>query len=258
MRRKNGMIAVFDSGVGGISVLRELIRLMPDEQFLYFGDSANAPYGSRPTEEIRRLTLDNFARLRARGLKATVIACNTATSAAIDLLREKYPDDIIVGIEPALKLAAAKYQGGRVLVMATEATLRERKFSELMHRYDGGCEFLRLPCPELVEFVERGELSGDALEQCLRQRLAPYLGTPVDAVVLGCTHFPFVKKTIAKVLGGSPALLDGGAGTARETRRRIEAAGLRGAPGGGSVTLENSLQSAQMMTLMETLLDAPE
>lgn len=258
MRRKNGMIAVFDSGVGGISVLRELIRQMPDENFLYFGDSANAPYGSRPTEEIRALTLDNFARLRARGLKAAVIACNTATSAAIDLLRAQYPDDIIVGIEPALKLAATKYQGGRILVMATEATLREQKFSDLTQRYAGSSEILPLPCPELVEFVERGETSGAALEQYLRAQLAPFLGQRVDAVVLGCTHFPFVKQAIAKVLGGEPVLLDGGAGTARETRRRIEACGLRGVSGGGSVRLENSLQSPQMQRLMQTLLNAPD
>ena len=128
---KNRPIAVFDSGLGGISVLRKLVEQMPQEHFLYFGDSKNAPYGSRTTEDIRALTLRNAEALFERGAKALVIACNTATSAAIDALRCYYPERIIIGIEPALKLAVSRHPGGRILVMATEATLREKKFALL-------------------------------------------------------------------------------------------------------------------------------
>ena len=133
-------IAVFDSGLGGISVLRRLIQVLPEDNFLYFGDSANAPYGSRPTEEIRSLTLENAEQLFSRGAKALVVACNTATSAAIDTLRERYPNRIIIGIEPALKLAVSRHPNGRILVMATDATLREKKFATLMERFGEQCE----------------------------------------------------------------------------------------------------------------------
>ncbi len=135
MGSKKDYIAVFDSGVGGISVLRELVRLMPNENYLYFGDSANAPYGSRPTEQIRQLTLDAAGMLLARGAKALVVACNTATAAAINTLRETYPDTIIVGIEPALKPAADRFPSGHIGVMATEATLREEKFAHQAERF---------------------------------------------------------------------------------------------------------------------------
>ena len=127
-------IAVFDSGVGGLSVLRELVAQMPSEHFLYFGDSANAPYGTRPTAEIRSLTLAHAERLFGRGAKALVVACNTATSAAIGALRARWPDRVIIGIEPALKLAVSRHPGGCIGVLATEATLREEKFAALLQR----------------------------------------------------------------------------------------------------------------------------
>ena len=127
-------IAVFDSGVGGISVLRHLCAVMPQERFLYFGDSANAPYGTRPTEEIRALTLAAAEKLMARGLKALVVACNTATAAAIEALRERYPDSIIIGIEPALKTACDRFPGKKIGGMATPATLREERFARLLER----------------------------------------------------------------------------------------------------------------------------
>lgn len=222
----NKPIAVFDSGLGGLSVLRALRRRLPEENFLYFGDSENAPYGSRPTEEIRALTIRHADCLFAQGAKALVVACNTATSAAIEQLRARYPDRIIVGIEPALKLAVTQYPHGRIAVMATEATLREKKFSALMAQHSGDCEIIKCPCPELVEFVERGELEGSTLEACLRQELHELLETPPDAIVLGCTHFPFLQDAIRRVVGSLPALLDGADGTARETARRLAQAGL--------------------------------
>lgn len=247
-------IAVFDSGLGGISVLRRLIQVLPEENFLYFGDSANAPYGSRPTEEIRSLTLENAEQLFSRGAKALVVACNTATSAAIDTLRERYPNRIIIGIEPALKLAVSRHPNGRILVMATDATLREKKFATLMERFGEHCEILKCPCPELVEFVERGELEGEALQKVLKAELQAHLTPAPDAIVLGCTHFPFLQAEIRRVAGETPEILDGSDGTAKETKRRLSEAGLLRTGGPGKVELLNSLQTPEIFALSEKLL----
>ena len=219
-------IAVFDSGVGGLSVLRHLRQLLPDECYIYFGDCANAPYGSKTTEEVRALTLAAAEKLVCEyPLKALVVACNTATSAAIRDLRAKYPQLIVIGIEPALKLAADKFPGGRIGVMATAVTLREEKFDALMHRFDAGCTVEKIPAPGLVELVEMGRGNSDEAAALLRKILSPYIGK-LDALVLGCTHYPFAAAAIRNVLGEEVSLLDGGDGTARETRRRLFEAGL--------------------------------
>ena len=252
MSSKNDYIAVFDSGVGGISVLRELVRLMPQERYLYFGDSANAPYGTRPTAEVRALTLAAAERLMARGCKALVVACNTATAAAIIDLRAKYPDKIIIGIEPALKVAADHFPGGEVGVMATPVTLREEKFDVLLHRFTDACTVHKIPAPGLVELVEQGMAVSEESEALLRPLLAPYRDR-LDAVVLGCTHYPFAAPVIGKLLGGHTALLDGGPGTARQTRRRLEAEGLLW-DGPGELLIENSSGSQEMVALCRTLL----
>ena len=219
-------IAVFDSGVGGISVLRHLRRLLPGENFVYFGDCANAPYGAKTTAQVRELTLAAVEKLvRQYPLKALVVACNTATSAAIGALREAYPNMIVIGIEPALKLAADLFPGGRIGVMATEVTLREEKFDVLMHRFNAGCTVAKIPAPGLVELIEAGKADSAEAELLLRQILTPYIGK-LDALVLGCTHYPFATKGICRVLGDRVALLDGGEGTARQTRRLLQAADL--------------------------------
>ena len=242
-------IGVFDSGVGGISVLRELVRLMPGERFLYFGDSANAPYGRFTTEEVRALTLQAAERLMAKGLKALVIACNTATAAAIGQLREKYPELIVVGIEPALKMAADRYPGGRVGIMATPVTLREDKLSRQLDRFSQ-MQVSLIPAPGLVELVERGA-SRQEFDALLTPLRAPDAGQ-LDALVLGCTHYPFAAETIAALLPGT-VLLDGGEGTARETFRRLQEAGLL-EEGKGSICLETSLDTPQFLERCNSLL----
>ena len=241
-------IAVFDSGVGGISVLRHLLKQLPGERFVYFGDSANAPYGSRPTEEVRALTLAAVEKLLAEyPLKALVIACNTATAAAVKDVRAAHPELIVVGIEPALKVAADHFPGGRVGVLATEVTLREEKFDTLLHRFDENVTIYKIPASGLVELVEKGMVDTPQTEALLKKVLKPYLGR-LDAVVLGCTHYPFVKNAIRRVLGEAVVLLDGGEGTARETRRRLEAAGLL-ENGSGEVILRNSSPNPDMLQL---------
>ncbi len=247
-------IGVFDSGLGGISVLRELVKELPGEDFLYFGDSANAPYGSRSTEEIRRLTINNAEMLFDRGIKALVIACNTATSAAIEDLREMYPDRILIGIEPAVKPAVNRFPGGKILVMATDATLREHKFAALLEKYNGICEICKCPCPELVAFVERGELDSPTLHQVLISELGQHLEPLPDAAVLGCTHFPFLKIAISKVVGPQCILLDGSSGTARETKRRLGEKDLLKENGKGTVTFCNSLSDPKIHRLAQELL----
>ena len=252
MNPKEAYIAVFDSGVGGISVLRHLVRLMPDERFLYLGDSANAPYGTRSREEVKRLTFDAAANLQERGIKALVVACNTATSAAINELRYANPGLIVIGIEPALKLAVDHFPGGRIAVMATPMTLREQKFAALMARCEGNCTIHKLPAPGLVELIESGK--ADAPEtDALLERLFGDLKGQLDAVVLGCTHYPFAAKALRRVLGPEVALLDGGEGTARETLRRLRLNGLL-REGEGSVTIENSSGREDLLTLSRVLL----
>ena len=247
----NDYIAVFDSGVGGISVLRHLVRVMPQERYLYFGDSINAPYGTKTKEQVKALTFAAAQMLRARGIKALVVACNTATSAAIQDLRRAYPQLIIIGIEPALKLAADKFPGGRLGVMATPMTLREEKFARLMERFRESCEIYKIPAPGLVELIESGRVDSPEAETLLRNLFAPC--PKLDALVLGCTHYPFAADTIRRVLGDGVALLDGGDGTARETRRRLAEAGLL-RDGEGEIRIENSKPDPQLLRLSWELL----
>ena len=252
MPQASDFIAVFDSGVGGVSVLRELIKLMPNERYLYYGDCANAPYGTRSTDEVRALTLAAADRLMVRGCKALVVACNTATAAAIADLRALYPHSIIIGIEPALKVAADHFPGGEIGVMATPLTLREEKFDALLHRFSSTCSVHKLPAPGLVELVECGMAVSSKSEALLRPLLSPYHNR-LDAVVLGCTHYPFAAPVITKLLGENTALLDGGPGTARQTRRRLEAEGLL-FEGPGELLIENSAGSEETAALCRRLL----
>lgn len=252
MPTKKDCIAVFDSGVGGISVLRELMQLMPQEHYLYYGDSANAPYGKRTTEDVKALTFAAAQMLLERDAKALVLACNTATAAAVKDLRNAYPDTIIIGIEPALKVAADRFSGGKIGVMATPVTLREEKFNHQLERFPGVTVYT-IPVPDLVELVEQGHTDDEAVQTLLRPVLSPYAGK-LDAVVLGCTHYPFAAKTIRKLLGEHTAVLDGGEGTARETHRRLALAGLLN-DGEGSLQVENSTHDPKKIALCMTLLE---
>ncbi len=253
MNRKEDYIAVFDSGVGGISVLRQLLKIMPGERYIYYGDSANAPYGTRTAEEIKELTLAAARRFMERGIKALVVACNTATAAAIHALRQQYPDTIIIGIEPALKPAFDRHPHGCIGVLATPVTLAGEKFSRLSQRFGDGCHIIPIPAPGLVELVERGEGNSQASKAFLEPLLAPYAGR-LDALVLGCTHYPFAAQTIREILGEKTELLDGGEGTARETKRRLAEVGLLN-EGRGKVIVENSNDSARMLALCLKLIE---
>ena len=216
-------VGMFDSGVGGVSVLREAVKQLPHEHFLFYGDTLHAPYGTKSKEEVLRLSSQVVELLLQHQAKAIVIACNTATSAAAATLRDKYRDLPIIAMEPALKPAHQLRQSGIVLSLATPGTIAGEKYAALYSRYGDGV--VSLPCPGLMEFAERGELTGDRLHAFLADLLSPYLRQPVEAVVLGCTHYVFLKDAIGSFFPGVP-LIDGNAGTVRQLQRRLQEKGL--------------------------------
>ena len=252
MVQKNAPIAVFDSGHGGISVLRELVQLLPQEDFLYYGDSANAPYGTRPAAEVQKLICAAAEHLFQQGCKALVVACNTATSAAIHLLRQAHPDLPIIGIEPAVKPAALDVGSSSVIVMATPLTIREDKYQKLAAAFCHEANVISLPCPGLAEMVEGGLFDGPVLDGYLQDLFLPFRYCSVDYIVLGCTHYPFVRRAIARNFGQPVAIIDGSEGTARQLRRQLDAQGLlsqRQRP--GTVTFQNS--RPDKLTMSHTL-----
>lgn len=221
-KRYDNYIGVFDSGVGGISILKECSSMLPNEDFLYFGDSANNPYGDRTPEEVLDLSMNSMEHMIQLGVKALVIACNTATSIAGKELRKKYETEAfpVIGVEPAVKPAALDPAGSRILVMATANTLSQKKYFELIQNWGSDQEIIPLPCVGLAPRIERGNLEGEDLMELLHSLLDPYVGK-VDSIVLGCTHYPFIKKQIRAIMGQDIPLFDGGAGTARELKRRL-------------------------------------
>lgn len=244
MITKSSPIAVVDSGMGGITVLKKLHRIMPNENYIYFGDSANSPYGTKTKEQIRDITVALVEKMMQRGAKSVVVACNTATSAAAETIRSKYPDYPLVGIEPALKPAALSSNWPRVLVLATPLTLREEKFNKLMARFEGEAEFIKLPAPELVGFVERGEADSAECREYLENILEPYADNKVDAVVLGCTHFPFARRHIQEILGDEVLVFEGSMGAAKQCQRLLADRDLlNDSQQEGTISFENSDES---------------
>lgn len=247
-------ICVFDSGLGGISVLKEITRLLPHENIVFFGDSANAPYGVKTEKEVQDLTMRAIRHYVDEGVKAIVIACNTATSAAAPLLRSTFSIPVI-GVEPALKPAVMAGHR-RILVMATAVTLRLEKFQKLEERYGKNAEVITVPGIGVVEAIESRKADTEEFHDLLENLLGPYRGK-VDCVVLGCTHYPFIKKQIAAVLGDLP-FYDGGAGTAKELRRRLEERGiLNASPAQGRVIFESSRDTADQIALYHEFYTLP-
>ena len=254
---RDGFVGVFDSGVGGISVLRALVDELPHEDFRFFGDSAHAPYGEKTEAEVLDLARGITERLLADGAKAIVIACNTATSVAAPTLRAAHPDVPIVGIEPALKPAALAFPHGRILVMATEVTLRLDKYHELARHWGETCEVVAVPCPGLAGRIERGNLDAPDLRDMICGLVGEWAGR-ADAAVLGCTHYPFVRRQIAEVLGPGTRFFDGGPGTARQLAARLRETGLlaeRERP--GRVELASSLDTPDELALYQRFMELP-
>lgn len=250
MNQSEHPIGVFDSGVGGISALQAMIRMLPREHFIYYGDTANAPYGTKETGEVIRCVRQVTERLNARNIKALVIACNTATGAAAYTLRRELTIPVI-GMEPALKPASEVRKNGDILVLATPLTLHQEKFNLLMEKYGEGA--VRVPCTGLMELVEQEDWHG--AKAYLEEVFALYDLKKVDAVVLGCTHYVFLKDMIRRMLPEHIAITEGSEGTARQLKRVLARSHLLNESGEGLVELETS-GSPEDLEKMRRLLDS--
>lgn len=243
-------IGVFDSGLGGVSVLRNMCALLPGEDFIYFGDDKNAPYGTKTEEEILRLAIDDVSFLLKKNVKAIVIACNTATSAAAQYLRDTLSIPII-GMEPALKPASMNRKEGLIGVMATPATLKQKKFRLLYEKY--GEYAMPIPCPGLMEFAEKGILDGEEIDSFLKKLLNPYLEKyALESLVLGCTHYVFLKGAIQKACPHL-SLYDGNDGTARQLKRVLSERNWLNESATGSVSMYTSGDEDSILPLMWSL-----
>ena len=249
MADRNSPIGVFDSGVGGIGTLAALRRELPQERFLFYGDTANAPYGTKTRDAVMGCVSHIMDHLLAQDVKAVVIACNTATAVAAAELRARY-DLPIIGIEPALKPAHEIRREGSILVLATPMTLKLEKFRALYARYGEGA--IPLPCPGLMELVERE--ANEEARRYLLELFKPYDLSKVDAVVLGCTHYVFLRPILKEILPAVVSILDGNEGTARQLRRVLAAKELL-SDGQGSVQLETSGNPGLVLPVMRRLLE---
>lgn len=218
-------IGVFDSGVGGLSVLREIRRELPGEHLLYVADSGHAPYGDKPRQMIEARSVAIVEFLLNRGAKAVVVACNTATGASVETLRARFTVPI-VAMEPAVKPAAESTKSGVIGVLATSGTLGSGNFARLHQRFGAKVEILVQACPGLVELVEAGDLSGDRTRALIEKYLVPLLAQQADNIVLGCTHYPFLAPLMREIAGPAVTIIDPAAAVARELRRRLAGAGL--------------------------------
>ena len=255
MKTSDLPIGFFDSGVGGISVLREACKILPNENYIYFGDSKNAPYGTRSDNEIKDLTLKAIDFLINKKVKALVVACNTATSVAINTLRDTYKDLPIVGIEPAVKPAVESTTSGSIVIMATPMTLKMRKFNELIATYSEGREIIPMPCPGLVEFIEKGIFEGDDLHKFLVNKYKDIDINDIGAVVLGCTHYPFIKNELSTIID-KDKIFDGSKGTANQLKHLLEDKQLlNNSSTKGKIEIINSLNDKHLIDLCINLLN---
>ena len=216
-------IGVYDSGFGGLSVWRELRRLLPNESLIYLGDGKNCPYGGRSREEITRIATEAVERLVREGVKMVVVGCNTATTAAIDHLRSKWPELPIVGLEPAVKPACLTTKTRRIAVLATEHSLRSDMFLKTAQRYASDVEVVKVPGEGFVEIVEQDMEHTDEARRAVQRVVGQLRGKGVDKVVLGCTHYPFLRSAIAEALEGEEVdIIDSGEAVARRVEWLLE------------------------------------
>lgn len=257
MSKAKRPIGVFDSGLGGLSVVKDLHKLYPQEDIIYFGDSKFAPYGLKQRTEITARCIEICEFLISKGVKAIVIACNTATSAAVDELRKRYPDLPIIGMEPALKPAIEISKRHYVAVMATNFTLKEKKFADLMKNYQEDNTILKLPCPELVQMIETDTYHDqNKITAQLHEYFDSMDKSKLDAVVLGCTHFIFFKDYIQNFLGNNVNIIDGNIGTCRHLMDILEKENAcQDNEHIGNIQVYNSSKEDEFVALSHRLLD---
>jgi glutamate racemase len=241
---------MFDSGVGGLSVAREVRRTLPAEEILYVADTAHCPYGDRPSDEVRGRALAVGGHLERCGAKMVVVACNTATGAALEELRAALAVPVI-GLEPAVKTGAVRTRNGRVGVLATAGTLASERFGRLVREHAKGVRVVAQPCPGLVERIEDGELGGPAMRSLLEGLTAPLRRVGVDTVVLGCTHYAFVRPALEDVFGPAVELVDSAPAIARRAQWLLDQSGLRGARGQGGLRVLTTGEPAEVAAVVE-------
>jgi glutamate racemase len=250
-------IGIFDSGLGGLSVLREVRSLLPSEDVLYFADSAYCPYGVRSPEEITERVLTITADLIDRGIKLLVVACNTASSVAIDDVRATFPIPI-VGLEPAVKPAARLSRSGKVAVIATPLTVAGPRLADLIERHGNGTDIRLVPAPGWVDLVEAGRVAGPDVERDVRELVEPLIDDGVDTLILGCTHYPFLRPVICDIAGPAVQVIDSGEAIARRTRDVLARGALaRPLNGPGDLRLFTTGDAAPVSAISSCLLAIP-
>lgn len=245
-------IGIFDSGIGGLSVARAIRRELPHERLLYFADQAHIPYGERSLEQVRDFSVAITGALLAAGCKTIVVACNTASAAALKHLRERFPHVRFVGMEPAVKPAAEHTNTGVVGVLATTATFQGELFTSVVERFAQGVRVIQQPCPGLVERIESGDLDGPRTEHLLRGWLEPMLAQGIDALALACTHYPFVLPLIERIVGPGVRVIDPAPAIARQVKRLLEEQDAAApAPGNGGIDGYTSGPAASLSGLAQ-------
>ena len=247
-------IGVFDSGVGGLTILQAVRQALPNENLVYVADTAYVPYGEKSPEQIRARVMAIGAFLIEQPVKAIVVACNTATAAAIDALRGQWPVVPFVGVEPAVKPAVAATRSGVVGVLATPATLGSARYHSLIERYASGIRVMAQPCAGLAEHIERGDFDDERTERLLRGFVEPLLAEGADVIVLGCTHYPLVAHIVRRIAGSTVTVVENGTAVARELARQLKLGGF-GARSGqrGNEVFWASGESQRMETLLSAL-----
>jgi glutamate racemase len=258
-RQNNSLpVGIFDSGIGGLTVLHRALQEMPGEDYLYYADTSHVPYGNKTKEEVHTYILQGVSFLKKRGIKALVLACNTATSIAVNDLRKIY-DFPVIGMEPAIKPAVEKTRNKRVLVLATQLTLQEQKFKDLVSKVDneGIIDFLALP--ELVEFAEHFIFNTNEVLNMLQDKFSHFNPDVYGTVVLGCTHFPYYKNTLKKIFPPFIDIIDGNTGTVNHLKNLLQSKNLLSSTGTGKITFFNSgteaLHAARFLRYLEWLDD---
>ena len=258
MTRQNkhdGPIGIFDSGIGGLSVLREVRRQLPDEDLIYIADQAHVPYGNRSREEVFGFSVGIVRYLFKMQAKLVIIACNTASAVALDDLRAKYPSLPFVGMEPAVKPAAAETSTGVVGVLATPATFQGDLYASTVERFAKGVKIIQDTCPGLVKQIEAGRIASQETREILQRALHPMLEEGVDEIVMGCTHYPFVIPLIKEIVGEGVEVIDPAPAVARQVERLLNEYDLRkGKQGEAMVSFYTTGETERLDTLLKTLL----
>ena len=261
MKNSSAPIGVFDSGLGGASVLREALRQLPTENYIYFGDNANAPYGDRSESEITDLTLTCVHQLLDLGCKAILVACNTATANCIDTIRTQL-NVPVVSVEPAIRPACMMPGTGKILMMATLATTKMERYLSLQQRMPDPNRVINIPCPGIVERIEAGHLEDSDFDDLFEKYLAPYEGLKTDAIVLGCTHYVFIpgafRRAASRHLSGPCLLYDGNVGTVQQLSRVLDQHELRNPSGSGAIEFHTSGNMARFSPIFEYLLNCKQ